>query len=241
MKTRVIVLLTLCLLFTARIAGAQSPVPANGSFTTNLAGWSGNGWTWTNQGYTSGGANGTGDKDFHAPLFLISSSSYLSFWLRSLENDPQCLAVKINGVVVRSFCTAAMDGWQEFAIDLTPMVGIGTAQLSFNANGKKFVLDEVIVHAGAIGGGGGGGSTADPLLDRLTENAPLTAGAVWAVLILLLFVLLSKPKQRTLQVISAMLVISLPLSLINAGVWAVTLYIFVVLYQVIASVFRLFE
>jgi hypothetical protein len=75
----------------------------------------------------------------------------------------------------------------------------------------------------------------------IRTNAPLTAGAVWAVLILLLFVLLSKPRQRTLQVISAMFVICLPLSIINAGVWAITLYIFVVLYQVIASVFRLFE
>jgi hypothetical protein len=233
----------LLVLLSTQVVGAQSPVPANGSFTTNLAGWNGNGWSWTNQGYVGGGANGEGDKDFSAPIFTLSSSSYLLFWLLSRENDPQRLTVKINGETVRTFIMESSDGWREYLVDLTSAVGIGTVQLAFDANGKKFTLDEVIVHAGSSGGGVGGGGvgSSDAMLLRIAENAPLTAGAVWAVLILLVFVLLTRPKQRMLQVLDCMFLATLPLAIVNAGIWAITLYVFVLLYHIIASMFRLIE
>jgi hypothetical protein len=232
----------LLVLLSTQVVGAQSPVPANGSFTTNLAGWNGNGWTWTNQGYVGGGASGDGNNDFVAPIFSLSSSSYLSFWLLSRENDPQPLSVKINGETIRTFTMESSDGWREYLVDLAGIVGIGTVQLAFDANGKKFTLDEVIVHAGSSGGGvGGGGGSSDAMLLRIAENAPLTAGAVWAVLILLVFVLLTRPKQRMLQVLDCMFLATLPLAIVNAGIWAITLYVFVLLYHIIASMFRLIE
>ena len=75
----------------------------------------------------------------------------------------------------------------------------------------------------------------------LQMNAPLMAGAVWAVLILLVFVMLTRPKQRELQVFSCMLVIAFPLAILNAGMWAISLYVFYLIYQIINSIFHLIE
>ena len=70
-------------------------------------------------------------------------------------------------------------------------------------------------------------------------SAPLTAGAVWAVLLLFAFVMLVRPRQRTLQLFTLAVVVSFPLALINAGWWAFSLYFFTLLYMIISTLLRI--
>ncbi len=75
----------------------------------------------------------------------------------------------------------------------------------------------------------------------LQANAVLTAGAVWAVLFLIVFVTLTRPKQRTLLVLSLLILISLPLAILNSAVWAITVYLFVLFFQIINTLFHLID
>ena len=68
--------------------------------------------------------------------------------------------------------------------------------------------------------------------------APLTAGAVWAVMILLLFVTIFQRKQRILLGTYLFVLVSMPLSIINAGWWALTNYLFVTLFVLVAGVLQ---
>lgn len=70
-------------------------------------------------------------------------------------------------------------------------------------------------------------------------SAPLTAGAVWAVLVLLLIVTIFQRKQRILQGVQVITLVSLPLALVNAGWWALTVYLFVSLFILVGGILRI--
>ena len=70
-------------------------------------------------------------------------------------------------------------------------------------------------------------------------GAPLTAGAVWAVLVLLLIVTIFQRKQRILQGVQVITLVSLPLALVNAGWWALTVYLFVSLFILVGGILRI--
>ena len=65
-------------------------------------------------------------------------------------------------------------------------------------------------------------------------NSALTTGAVWAVLILVIAVVMVRPHQRTILVLLIMSIVTSPLMVINASAWVVTLYTFVSLYMLLA-------
>jgi hypothetical protein len=71
--------------------------------------------------------------------------------------------------------------------------------------------------------------------------APLTAGAVWGVMILLLFITIFQRKQRILLGVYMFVLASLPLSIINAGWWALTVYLFTTVFVLVAGVLQIGE
>lgn len=75
----------------------------------------------------------------------------------------------------------------------------------------------------------------------LQQGAPLTAGAVWGVLILLLIVGVFHRKQRILLGTFTFVIASMPLAIINAGWWALTLYLFVTAYVLLGSILQIGE
>ncbi|MBI5303771.1 MAG: hypothetical protein HY868_16670 [Chloroflexi bacterium] len=75
----------------------------------------------------------------------------------------------------------------------------------------------------------------------LQTAAPLTAGAVWAVLILLLFVCVFQRKQRILLGTLGIVIVSMPLSIINAGWWALTVYLFVTAFVLLGGILQVGE
>jgi hypothetical protein len=68
--------------------------------------------------------------------------------------------------------------------------------------------------------------------------APLTAGAVWAVMLLLLFIVLFQRKQRILLGETMFIIASMPLSIINAGWWALTVYLFSTIFVLVAGILQ---
>lgn len=75
----------------------------------------------------------------------------------------------------------------------------------------------------------------------LQMAAPLIGGAVWAVLILFIIVLVSKPRQRFIQLFTLMVLISFPLAIVNVGWWAITLYIFTAAIRLIDAIFHFID
>lgn len=73
----------------------------------------------------------------------------------------------------------------------------------------------------------------------LQMNAPQTLGATWAMALLMIIVAIVRPRQRTLLLVSILAIITLPVSIINAGWWALTNYFFAAAYLLIATVFKL--
>lgn len=63
--------------------------------------------------------------------------------------------------------------------------------------------------------------------------APSSVAAIWAVLLLLMVVMLARPQTRTLQVFELVFLCCLPLMVLNAGLWAFSLWFFVGIYAVI--------
>ena len=66
--------------------------------------------------------------------------------------------------------------------------------------------------------------------------APSTTAAIWAVLLLLMLILIARPQSRTLQVIELVFFACLPLAVINAALWAFSLYFFTGIYAIINGV-----
>jgi len=75
----------------------------------------------------------------------------------------------------------------------------------------------------------------------IQQGAPLTAGAVWGVLILLLVVGTFQRKQRILQGTFMFVIASLPLAIVNAGWWALTLYLFVTAFVLLGGILQVGE
>lgn len=75
----------------------------------------------------------------------------------------------------------------------------------------------------------------------IQQGAPLTAGAVWAVMVLILVVGVFQRKQRILLGTFIFAVVSMPLSIINAGWWALTLYLFVSAFVLLGGLLQIGE
>ena len=69
----------------------------------------------------------------------------------------------------------------------------------------------------------------------LQTNYLLVIGSIWAGLLRFVFVSLSGDRQRTQLAFLIIVIASLPVLLINAGWWAITVYFFVLLYRIITS------
>lgn len=75
----------------------------------------------------------------------------------------------------------------------------------------------------------------------IQQGASLTAGAVWAVMLLILIVGVFQRKQRILLGTFIFAVVSMPLAIINAGWWALTLYLFVSAFVLLGGIMQIGE
>lgn len=70
-------------------------------------------------------------------------------------------------------------------------------------------------------------------------NATFTAAAVWAVLILFVFVLLVRPQMRTIQIFEILVIVTFPLMILNVGYWVMTMYFFTAVYMIFNALGRI--